>query len=393
LLSVSALIRRNVTPREVLRHGRSSEAPSHLLHFAEDKKPVVVWNVTQRCNLHCIHCYASSQDRAYPGELTTEEGFALLEDLAAFGVPVVLFSGGEPLLRPDLFLLMRRARELGMRAVLSTNGTRIEAHEARELSAIGVSYVGISLDGMETTHDRVRGSAGAFAASLRGIKACQQAGLKVGLRVTVHRKNAAELPGLMRLMTEERIDRMCVYHLAYAGRGEKMSGFDLDAEETRALVEDVFEWVAGWPEGDQRELLTVDNHADAPFLYLWLRDRQPEYAADVARLLRWNGGNQSAIAIGCVDPRGDVHPDQFSWNQHLGSVRERPFSAIWTDSANPLLGFYRDRRNRLLGRCAGCRFFEWCNGNLRVRAQSATGDMAGDDPACYLSDEEIAAGP
>ncbi len=390
MLSVSALIRRNVTPGDVLRYGRSSRAPSALLHFAEDKKPVVVWNVTQRCNLHCIHCYASSRDREYPNELTTEEGFALLQDLAAFGVPVVLFSGGEPLLRPDLFTLMRRARELGMRAVLSTNGTRIEASEARELREIGVSYVGVSLDGLGPTHDSIRGASGAFSAALRGIKTCQAEGLKVGLRVTVHRKNAAELPDLMRLMTEERIDRMCVYHLAYAGRGAKISGFDLGADETRSLVNDVFDWVASWPEGDPRELLTVDNHADAPFLYLWMQEHQPGRAEEVAQMLRWNGGNQSGIAIACVDPQGNVHPDQFSWHQDLGNVRERPFSEIWTARDHPLLSFYRDRAVRLQGRCGNCRFLEWCNGNLRVRAESATGDIAGDDPACYLTDEEIA---
>jgi Fe-coproporphyrin III synthase len=393
MLSVSALIHGSVRTGDVLRYGRSSQAPAALLHFSADKRPVVVWNVTQRCNLHCMHCYASSADREYPGELTTREGFALLEDLAAFGVPVVLFSGGEPLLRPDLFELMQRARELGMRAVLSTNGTQIGGHEASRLREVGVSYVGVSLDGLERTHDLVRGTKGAFAASLAGIKRCQAEGLRVGLRMTVHRKNAAELPDLMRLMTEERIDRMCIYHLAYAGRGALISGHDLLPEETRALVSDVFDWVASWPEGDPRELLTVDNHADAPFLYLWLRERRPQRAAEVAQLLSWNGGNQSGIAIGCVDPQGNVHPDQFSWHQTLGNVRERPFSAIWRDGTIPLMAFYRNRRKHLAGRCAGCRFYQWCNGNLRVRAESATGDIAGQDPACYLTDEEIAAGP
>ncbi len=393
MLSVSALVRGTVTSGDVLRYGRSSRAPAPLLHYSADKRPVVVWNVTQRCNLHCVHCYASARDREYPGELTTDEGLSLLEDLAGFGVPVVLFSGGEPLLRPDLLALMRRARDLGMRAVLSTNGTLLGHEEAIALRDAGVSYVGVSLDGVERTHDLVRGLRGAFRASLSGIQACRAVGLRVGLRVTVHRWNSRELPDLMRLMTDEHIDRMCVYHLAYAGRGAGIKSYDLAPEETRGLVEGIFDWVAGWPEGDPRELLTVDNHADGPFLYLWLKDRVPERAAEAARLLTWNGGNQSGVAIACVDPQGNVHPDQFSWHQDLGNVRERPFSAIWTDVSNPLLAFYRDRRGRIGGRCRDCRFFDWCNGNLRVRAERASGALDAEDPACYLNGAEIAAGP
>lgn len=393
MLSVSALIRGTITPGDVLRYGRSSRSPAPLLHFSADKKPVVVWNVTQRCNLRCIHCYASSADREYPGELSTEEGFKLLADLAAFGVPVVLFSGGEPMLRPDLFELIAKARSLGMRAVLSSNGTRIGPGEARKLAELGVSYVGVSLDGMGPTHDGVRGAKGAFAEAVEGIRACRDAGIRVGLRVTAHQKNAHELPDLAALMAHEGIQRMCVYHLAYAGRGARISRMDLSAEETRELVTGLFDWVQSWPQGDERELLTVDNHADAPFLYLWLKEHAPERASEVRQLLAWNGGNQSGIAIACVDPQGNVHPDQFSWSQTMGNVRTRPFGEIWTDAVNPLVEFYRERRPKLRGRCSGCRFYEWCNGNLRIRAEYATGDIAGDDPSCYLTDDEIAAGP
>ncbi len=394
MLSVSALIHGTVTVRDVERHGhRTGGVPAPLLHFTTAHPPVVVWNVTQRCNLHCLHCYASSQDRPYPGELTTAEGLVLLADLAGFGVPVVLFSGGEPLTRPDLFTLMWRARELGMRTVLSTNGTLIGAAEAAALRAVGVSYVGVSLDGLERTHDRVRGARGAFQAALAGIKACQAAGLRVGLRVTVHRCNAAEVPELLRLMEEERIDRLCLYHLAYAGRGARIASYDLSPPETRALLEELFGWVASWPNGDPREVLTVDNHADGPFLYLWLRRHRPQRAAEVVELLGRNGGNQSGVRIACVSPRGDVHPDQFSWHQVFGNVRERPFSLIWSDETHPLMAFYRHRRGRIGGRCRSCRFFDWCNGNLRVRAEVAGGDLTGEDPACYLTAAEIAAGP
>jgi hypothetical protein len=124
MIGISKLYCGTVESSDVLRYGaQSGRLPSHLLQFSADKKPVVVWNCTRRCNLKCVHCYSHSADVAYAGELTTEEGYVLLEDLAGFGAPVVLFSGGEPLLRPDLLPLATRARELGMRAVLSSRWT------------------------------------------------------------------------------------------------------------------------------------------------------------------------------------------------------------------------------------------------------------------------------
>ena len=391
MLSLSRLLAGTVTTGDALRYERrSANLPPHLLHFSEDKRPVVVWNVTRRCNLHCVHCYASAADKAYEGELTTAEALGVIDDLGEFGAPVVLFSGGEPLTRPDLFQLSRRARDRGMRAVLSTNGTLITPEIAREVGEQGFSYVGVSLDGLEDIHDKFRGKKGAFQESLRGIRACREAGVRVGVRFTITKRNQHHLGAVLRLLEEEDIPRFCMYHLAYSGRGKKIAADALDSDETRRALDLLMDQVMDWHRrGIDKEVLTVDNHADSAYLYQRVKRDQPQRAAEVLRLLRWNGGNSSGTGVGCIDYLGEVHPDQFSWHMSLGNVRQRPFSEIWRDTTNPLLAGLRSRRERINGRCAGCGYFDICNGNLRVRAEAATGDLWGSDPACYLTDDEI----
>jgi 12,18-didecarboxysiroheme deacetylase len=391
MIGISKLYCGTVEPGDVLRYGRDSRRlPSHLLQFSADKKPVVVWNATRRCNLRCVHCYSSSADRAYPGELTGDEARAMLDDLGRFGVPVVLFSGGEPLLRPDLPGLVEHAVARGMRAVISTNGTLITREVARKLKGLGLSYVGVSLDGIAGVNDRFRGVPGAFDRAMDGIGHCQEAGLKVGLRFTITRRNAAEVPKVFDLVRERGIPRACFYHLVYAGRGTKLMAEDLDREAARRLVDLLVDRTAALhAAGVPAEVLTVDNHCDGPYLYLrMLREKSPRADA-VLRLLRMNGGNSSGLGIGCVSWDGAVHPDQFWRHATVGNVRERPFSEIWTDPSHPLMARLKDRKRYLKGRCAACRFLDACNGNFRVRAEAATGDLWAPDPACYLTDEEI----
>lgn len=395
MLSVTRLLNGTVTASDVLRYGRASgKGPAHMLHFSADKKPVVVWNVTQRCNLFCMHCYASSRDREYPGELTTEEGLALLDDLARFGAPTVLFSGGEPTTRPDLFELVSHASAAGLRCVLSTNGTLITPEIADRIAESGFSYVGISLDGIGESHDKIRGKKGAYDDALRGLALCRDRGVRVGLRFTVHRKNLDQLPAVLDLLETEDIPRCCVYHLAYAGRGDQIRRFDLTPAETRAAVEYVFDRAQDFHRrGLDKEILTVDNHADNVLLYKRVQRDAPERAEEIYQMLAWNGGNQSGIAIACVDPQGNVHPDQFSWDYTLGNVKERPFADIWSDVTEPRMAILKDRKPLLKGRCGSCKWLEVCNGNLRVRAERYFEDFLAPDPACYLTDEEIGIEP
>lgn len=391
MLGVSRLLTGSVSEGDALRFGRrSGELPPHLLHYSADKRPVVVWTSTRRCNLHCAHCYTDSADRPYAGELSTEEACAVVDELAAAGSPVLLMSGGEPLRRPDLLKVAAHARECGMRVVLSTNGTLVTDEKAAELARIGVSYVGISIDGRPEVHDRFRGMRGAFEASMAGIEACRSAGLKVGLRVTLTRANLDDLPWLFDLMEERQVPRLCIYHLAPTGRGAKIRGFTPSHEETRAALDYVFGRVAKMHErGVETEVLTADNHADSAYLWLRVQRTQPERADEVYRLLQWNGGNGSGRAIAAIDADGSVYADQFWRWRPLGNVRERSFSDIWDDAPVALLQSLRDREGLLPERCRGCRFLDICNGNFRSRAEAVTGDTWGMDPLCYLTDEEV----
>lgn len=393
MIGISKLYCGTVEPGDVLRYGaESGRLPSHLLQFSADKKPVVVWNCTRRCNLRCVHCYSQSENRRYADELSTVEAAAMLDDLARFGVPVVLFSGGEPLLRPDLTVLLEKSISLGMRAVISTNGTLITDAVAARLKQVGLSYVGVSLDGLKEANDRFRGVRGAFDAAMRGIRCAMEAGIKVGLRFTITRRNADQIDGIFDLIRAQRIPRVCFYHLVYAGRGAALMQEDLDHHATRRVVDLIIDRTARLhTDGVPVEVLTVDNHADGPYLYQrMLREKNPR-ATDVLRLLKMNGGNSSGNGIGCISWDGSVHPDQFWRHVTLGNVRERPFSQIWTDPTNDLLAKLKDKRPHLKGRCRTCRYLDACGGNFRVRAEAATGDLWAPDPACYLTDEEIGA--
>jgi len=391
MIGISKLYCGTVEPSDALRYGRDSgKLPSHLLQFSSDKRPVVVWNITRRCNLKCIHCYAHANETSSDNELDTEQGKKLIDDLAGFKVPVILFSGGEPLVRKDLPELAAYAVEKGMRAVISTNGTLISEKIARTLKEIGLSYVGISIDGTEKINDRFRGVKGAFKSAIEGIKNCQSAGIKVGLRFTVNKYNSDEIPAVFDILEDMDIPRVCFYHLVYAGRGSKMIEEDLSYEESRKAVDFIMDKTKSLHDrGKPKEVLTVDNHADGPYLYLRLLKEDPDRAAEVLKLLEMNEGNNSGRGIGCVSWDGAVYADQF-WRHHsFGNVKERPFSEIWTDTSEPLMKKLKEKKKHVKGKCASCRWLDICGGNFRVRAEAATGDLWAPDPACYLTEEEI----
>jgi 12,18-didecarboxysiroheme deacetylase len=390
MIGISKLYCGAVEPADVLRYNRqSAELPSNLLQFSADKRPVVVWNMTRRCNLKCIHCYSNSDDTDFPDELTTAEGKKLIDDLAKFGAPVILFSGGEPLLRPDLLELAQYATDKRMRAVISTNGILITSEIAARLQKVGLSYVGVSLDGLEKTHDRFRGKKGAYAAALAGIRNCRDAGIKVGIRFTVNKHNLPDVGAMFDLLREEKIERLCFYHLVYTGRASKLRKEDLTHEETRKLLDLIMrETKKMFDDGIQPEILTVDNHADGPYLYLKLREENPARAGDVLELLQMNEGNSSGHGIGCISWDGEVYADQFWRNKPLGNIRQKPFSEIWLDEKNELLSKLKRKKKYVKGRCAQCRWLDVCGGNFRARAETE-GELWGPDPACYLTDEEI----
>ena len=375
----------------------------HLRELAEDRLaqpdrqppgPVVIWNLVRRCNLTCRHCYSISADKDFPGELSTDEVFTVMDDLKAFHVPVLILSGGEPLLRPDIFEISRRAKDRGFYVGLSTNGTMIDENNIRQIADIGYDYVGISIDGLRDTHDYFRRKPGAFDESMHGIRLCRDAGIRVGMRFTITTDTAHELPALLQLMDEEHIDKFYLSHLNYAGRGNKNRREDVHHKMTREAMDLLFDtcW-ADIQAGRTREFVTGNNDADGVYLLFWVARHFPEKLEVMrARLAQW-GGNSSGVNISNIDNLGNVHPDTFWWNYNLGNVRQRPFSQIWQDTSDPLMAGLKSRPRPLKGRCADCNYFDICGGNTRVRAYQLSGDAWEEDPACYLDDEEIGVEP
>jgi heme d1 biosynthesis radical SAM protein NirJ len=374
----------------ITQYMKELRQPRPLADRRDPAGPVVIWNLVRRCNLTCQHCYSISCDRDFPDELATEEVYRVMDDLKAFGVPVLILSGGEPLLRPDIFDIAQRAKRMGFYVGLSTNGTLIEPDHAQRIAAAGFDYVGISLDGLEATHDRFRRKEGAFRAALHGVRLCREEGVKVGLRFTLTEANAPELPAVLALLDEEGIDKFYLSHLNYAGRGNTNRRKDAVLQTTRDAMDLLFDACWGDLErGVEREYVTGNNDADGVYLLLWARRRFPALESHLrAKLAQW-GGNASGVNIANIDNVGNVHPDTYWWHYSLGSVRERPFSAIWSDTSDPLMAGLKAKPRSIKGRCGACKAFDVCGGNTRVRALQLTGDPWEEDPACYLSDEEI----
>jgi Fe-coproporphyrin III synthase len=368
--------------------------PSPLGPARKPSGPVVIWNLIRRCNLACKHCYSISADHDFPGELSTEEVYGVMDDLYAYGVRVLILSGGEPLLRPDIFEISRRAKAMGFYVGLSSNGTLINETNIDAIGAIGYDYVGISLDGIGATHDRFRRMEGAFDLSMAAARMCRGRGIKVGLRFTLTQDNAAELPQLLQLMEDHDIDKFYLSHLNYAGRGNRNRASDSHLEMTRAAMDLLFETaLKAVREGREREFVTGNNDADGVYLLQWVDRHFPERAEHIAAKLRQWGGNSSGVNIANIDNLGEVHPDTMWWHYSLGNVRRRPFSEIWEDTSDPVMAGLKQHPRPVRGRCAECAYLDICNGNTRVRAMQLTGDPWEEDPACYLSDEEIGVAP
>ncbi len=361
-----------------------------LLQFSQDKRPVVVWNITKRCNLHCLHCYADSKNQDYKHELSTQEAISVIDDLASFSVPVIIFSGGDPILRKDIFELARYAKGKGIRCALSSNGTLIDKDIAKKIKDADFAYVGVSIDGIGEINDRFRGMHGAYDLAIAGLRYCKELGIRTGIRLTLNRRTINQLPAIFDLSERENIPRIYISHLVYAGRGRKIMGDDLNHYETRMAVDYIFERALDFNRrGIEKDILTGNNDADGVYLFLKMLKADPVKAEEIYRLLLKRGGNSSGVAIGCIDNLGFVHADQFWMHYSFGNARERRFSDIWLDLTDPVMRELKDRKGILKGRCAECSYLDICGGNYRVRAEVEYNDIWASDPSCYLTDEEI----
>jgi len=365
---------------------------SDHLRYSADRSfgPVVVYNCTARCNLKCLHCYSSSGPASRSDELTTAEAKRMLGQAAAMQCPVVLFSGGEPMLRGDLFELLAEAKRLGLRAVLSSNGTLIDAAAAKKLAEAGVSYVGISIDGEEPFHDQFRQTKGSFKAALAGIQNCKEAGIRAGLRFTITKANAEQVPAVFDIAASVGVRRICFYHLIRIGRAQRLENQSLTGEQTRQVVDAIIDKTDAFVrKGLVDEVLTVDNHADGPYLLVRMkRQNNPRYD-EAQKLLLANGGNQIGEKIVCVGWNGDVYPDQFWRNYSLGNVKEKTLKTVWQNASDPVLNKLRRKADFADKRCLRCRWFNLCKGNFRFLGGDSGDENWLLEPPCYLTDEEI----
>ena len=352
--------------------------------------PVVIWNLIRRCNLACKHCYSISADYDFPDELSTDDIFRTMDDLKEFHVPVLILSGGEPLLHPDIFEISKRAKDMGFYVGLSTNGTLINKEMINDIKAMNYDYVGISIDGIGDVHDKFRRKEGAYDASINAIRLCRDNDIKVGIRYTITQDNSNAMPALLKLMHDEEIDKFYLSHLNYAGRGNRNRKDDATFQMTRNALDLIFE--ACWQDiekGIKTDYVTGNNDADGVYLLHWVEKNHPEMAEHIkAKLQQW-GGNSSGVNVANIDNLGEVHPDTYWWHYSLGNVKDRPFSEIWMDTSDPMMKELKKSPRTISGRCNSCSFFNICGGNTRIRAMQVTGDPWAEDPGCYLTDEEI----
>jgi len=353
------------------------------------RAPVVIWTLLRRCNLTCKHCYATSADSPFRDELDTRAALQVIDDLHAAGVRVLILSGGEPLLRDDLFELSAYARAKGFFVALSTNGTLIDEHNIEQVAAAQFDYVGISIDGLEATHDAFRQLKGSFASSMRAIQLCREQGIRVGMRTTLTQQNYPQLPALLDMLHEYDVQKFYLSHLNYSGRGKRSRTLDAHQQMTREAMTQIFQ--RAWQDienGRDSDFVSGNNDADAILLLHWVQQHMPQHSEYLHDMLQAWGGNASGSGIANIDNTGEVHPDTYWWQHSVGNVRQTSFRDIWLDQPQPLLQQLRQHPRAVGGRCAQCRWLSICNGNTRTRAW-AEGNLWGEDPGCHLSDAEI----
>ncbi|MBS1259174.1 MAG: putative mycofactocin radical SAM maturase MftC [Candidatus Scalindua arabica] len=390
MINCSKLLQSTQTLSEIKRYSAvKKEAPKWMLRFSKTASPIVVWNVTRKCNLSCVHCYInavgedSDEDM---GELTTREAMDMIEDLAAIKAPMLAFSGGEPLLREDIYELNVYAMKLGLRTILSTNSTLITREVAKKIKDAGFVYVGVSLDGSEKAHDEFRGAKGAFEKSLQGLRYLMKEGVRTGVRFAITNQNYEELSKVLEITKREKIPRFSLFQLVYGGRGKEIINWDIFNEQRRDVMDYVIEEARV---SNGMNIVTADNYADGIYLLQNVAEREPERAAEVERLLAMQSGCPAGDGLANIDNRGDVHLCPYWQSRTMGNIREKKFSDIWFDEENEFLAKMRDKTRYIKDKCGRCKLNHLCMG-CRVRAEVANGDPFGEDPACYLTEEEIA---
>jgi len=349
------------------------ENSSDRFRYHSVSGPVVVYNCTNKCGQNCLHCYSKTDLDAK--ELDTQQAKNFLNQLVEIKCPVVLFSGGEPLERADLFELLDYSSKLGLRTALSTNGNLINEQVAKMLIDVGVSYVGVSIDGTEKTHDNFRGIAGSFKKAVNAVKFCKEVNLKIGLRFTMTNRNFSQIHDIFSLAQNLNVQRICFYHLISAGQAVK-NNLKCTNQQVRQSLNDILNCAKGFSSKGVTEVLTVGNHADGAFVLNRLKQEKLPLYEKTFDLLQKFGGNKIGIKILDVDSAGNIHPDQFWQNYSLGNVTEMEIGEIFKKSLN----IFMDKTEFSPDRCKKCCWLKICGTNMRDTHL---------EPDCYLDDKEI----
>jgi len=354
-------------------------APERVLDGA-----ISIWNLTNRCNLSCLHCYSKATLESEDA-LSTEEIVATMEDMAKSGIKFIIFSGGEPLTRSDIFDIAAHARGLGIITYLSTNGLYVHKSNVEKIAA-AFDYIGVSIDGSEKTHDHFRGLKGSFKLSMEAIKLLLKYSDRVGIRFTLTTQTLEDLPFIFELAETHHIPKVYISHLVYSGRGLENRLMDITSQQRYDAVNFVLNKAFEYYEKNQNiEVVTGNMEMDAIALLEQFTFRYPQHASKLHdRLIKW-GGNSAGRKLVNIDSQGNVKPDPF-FPITMGSIKERSFGDIWNDTDSSLITLLRTHPRILEGECRDCDYLSICNGGSRARAYAVHGTLNATDPSCYLNE-------
>lgn len=366
---------------------QAAEAPDDLIRFSSEVKPVVMWNITRDCNLRCKHCYIKAKPGAHPDEWTLEEGIRFIDEMAELEIPMLIVTGGEPLASEYFYPFAFHAKEKGVRMVISTNGTMITPERAQLLKEAGIRYVGVSLDAASAEkHDAFRGVEGSFDAALQGVQNAMDAGLKTGLRITIHKDNWQEVPDLLDLAVEMGVPRFCLYHLVPTGRGENIAEWDITPKQRTEVLRQLYDKAIELRD-KEIEILTTDSPMDGVYILERLKEEDPDRVDQVRQLLEISGGCSIGNKVANVDYLGNVNPCHFTPQKTVGNVREQPFNEIWNKQPSEILIELRRQKEKLEGKCGICDYKDVCGG-CRQKAWFFNGDFFQEDPTCIYDPEK-----
>ncbi len=364
-----------------LIHSTVNNQKSRMLSGA-----IVIWNFTNRCNLACHHCY-SYADPNSQDFLTTEFILDSIKDLKKAGVKFVIFSGGEPLIRKDIFKIANAMREKSIMTYLSTNGLYINEKNVNKIIQT-FDYIGISIDGIGKVHDNFRGLDGAFDKSIGAIKLIQQNGGNAGIRFTMTKETEDSFYDIFELAEELNVNKIYLSHLVYSGRGLENLKIDISKEKRLEFVNFIIDKALKYEEeGKDIDVVTGNMEMDAIVLLEKFSMKYPKLKEQMLqRLIAW-GGNSAGNRLGNIDFLGKVKPDPF-FPFTVGDINEKSFDNIWLDKNNEILARLRQHPREISGKCSTCGVKHICNGGSRSRAYALYNDLWAEDPSCYLNEQQ-----